>query len=63
MGAVAGPERWEISDIIYTQMNRHVAVLSEMHTGCDRIANTPIPFCLFSFAEPNRLFLLLYVAF
>jgi putative membrane protein len=34
----------EISDIIYTQMNRHVASLSEMQTGCDRIANTPIPF-------------------
>jgi len=34
----------EISDIIYTQMNRHVAALSEMQTGCDRIANTPIPF-------------------
>ncbi len=34
----------EISDIIYTQMNHHVAALSEMHTGCDRIANTPIPF-------------------
>ena len=33
----------EISDIIYTQMNRHVAALSEMQTGCDRIANTPIP--------------------
>ena len=25
-------------------MNHHVAALSEMHTGCDRIANTPIPF-------------------
>ena len=34
----------EISDIIYTQMNAHVAALSEMQTGCDRIANTPIPF-------------------
>ena len=34
----------EISDIIYTQMNHHVAALSEMQTGCDRIANTPIPF-------------------
>ena len=34
----------EISDVIYTQMNRHVASLSEMQTGCDRIANTPIPF-------------------
>jgi putative membrane protein len=34
----------EISDVIYTQMNRHVAALSEMQTGCDRIANTPIPF-------------------
>ncbi|WP_109440511.1 bestrophin family protein [Acinetobacter haemolyticus] len=34
----------EITDIIYTQMNQHVAALSEMQTGCDRIANTPIPF-------------------
>ena len=34
----------EISDIIYTQMNAHVAALSEMQTGCDRIANTPLPF-------------------
>lgn len=34
----------EISDIIYTQMNNHVAELSVVQTGCDRIANTPIPF-------------------
>lgn len=34
----------EISDIIYTQMNQNVAALSEVQTGCDRIANTPLPF-------------------
>ncbi|MBJ9986781.1 bestrophin family protein [Acinetobacter sp. S40] len=34
----------EISDIIYTQLNRYVAELSLVQTGCDRIANTPIPF-------------------
>lgn len=34
----------EISDIIYTQLNQHVASMGEVHTGCDRIANTPIPF-------------------
>ncbi|WP_420936592.1 bestrophin family protein, partial [Acinetobacter soli] len=34
----------EISDIIYTQMNRYVAEFSLVQTGCDRIANTPIPF-------------------
>ncbi len=34
----------EISDIIYTQMNQHVAELSVVQTGCDRIATTPLPF-------------------
>ncbi|KAA5581155.1 bestrophin, partial [Pseudomonas aeruginosa] len=34
----------EISDIIYAQMNKNVADLSVLQTGCDRIANTPIPF-------------------
>ncbi|MEK5789792.1 bestrophin family ion channel, partial [Acinetobacter johnsonii] len=34
----------EISDIIYAQMNKNVADLSVVQTGCDRIANTPIPF-------------------
>lgn len=34
----------EISDIIYTQMNQNVSALSEVQTGCDRIANTPLPF-------------------
>lgn len=34
----------EISDIIYTQLNRYVIELSLVQTGCDRIANTPIPF-------------------
>lgn len=34
----------EISDIIYTQMNQHVAELSLVQTGCDRIATTPLPF-------------------
>ncbi len=34
----------EISDIIYTQMNQHVAELSIVQTGCDRIATTPLPF-------------------
>lgn len=34
----------EISDVIYTQMNGHVMQLGEAHTGCDRIATTPIPF-------------------
>ncbi len=34
----------EISDIIYTQMNQHVAELSMVQTGCDRIATTPLPF-------------------
>lgn len=47
----------EISDIIYAQMNKNVADLSVVQTGCDRIANTPIPlpirFCstaLFTFS-------------
>ncbi|MEK5794232.1 bestrophin family ion channel, partial [Acinetobacter nosocomialis] len=34
----------EISDIIYMQMNNHVAELSIVQTGCDRIATTPLPF-------------------
>ena len=34
----------EISDICYTQLNQHVHELSLVHTGCDRIATTPIPF-------------------
>ncbi len=34
----------EISDIIYAQMNNHVAQLSLVQTGCDRIATTPLPF-------------------
>ncbi|KAA8732692.1 bestrophin [Acinetobacter qingfengensis] len=34
----------EISDICYAQLNQHVHELSLMHTGCDRIATTPIPF-------------------
>lgn len=34
----------EISDIIYTQMNQHVMAMGIVQTGCDRIANTPIPF-------------------
>ena len=34
----------EISDVIYAQMNGHVQQLGEAHTGCDRIATTPIPF-------------------
>ena len=44
MGTVAGFKEGEISDIIYTQMNQNVAALSEVQTGCDRIANTPLPF-------------------
>ncbi|WP_120430679.1 bestrophin family protein [Acinetobacter baylyi] len=34
----------EISDIIYTQMNGYISEFSLVQTGCDRIANTPIPF-------------------
>ena len=34
----------EISDIIYAQMNEHVAEMSLVQTGCDRIATTPLPF-------------------
>lgn len=34
----------EISDIIYIQLNRYVGDLSLVQTGCDRIANTPIPY-------------------
>ena len=34
----------EISDIIYAQLNQHVHELSLVHTGCDRIATTPIPY-------------------
>ena len=34
----------EISDICYVELNRHVQELSLVHTGCDRIATTPIPF-------------------
>ena len=33
-----------ISDICYVQLNGHVHELSLVHTGCDRIATTPIPF-------------------
>lgn len=34
----------EISDVCYAQLNHHVHELSLVHTGCDRIATTPIPF-------------------
>ena len=34
----------EITDIIYTQMNGYISEFSLVQTGCDRIANTPIPF-------------------
>ncbi|GAA5009016.1 bestrophin family protein [Acinetobacter puyangensis] len=34
----------EISDICYAQLNQHVHELSLVHTGCDRIATTPIPY-------------------
>ena len=34
----------EISDIVYAQLNQHVADLSVVQTGCDRIATTPLPF-------------------
>lgn len=34
----------EISDILYAQLNQHVHELSLVHTGCDRISTTPIPF-------------------
>lgn len=34
----------EISDVCYVQLNEHVHALSLAHTGCDRIATTPIPF-------------------
>lgn len=34
----------EISDIIYTQLNQHLATMCLVQAGCDRIANTPIPF-------------------
>ncbi|MFB2538006.1 MULTISPECIES: bestrophin family protein [unclassified Acinetobacter] len=34
----------EISDVCYVQLNQHVHELSLVHTGCDRLSNTPIPF-------------------
>ncbi|WOE30451.1 MULTISPECIES: bestrophin family protein [unclassified Acinetobacter] len=34
----------EISDIIYSQLNGHVAQLGLVQAGCDRIATTPLPF-------------------
>jgi putative membrane protein len=43
-------------------MNRHVAALSEMQTGCDRIANTPIPFAYSVLLESHRILFLFYAA-
>ncbi|MEB3768253.1 bestrophin family protein [Acinetobacter sp. MD2] len=34
----------EISDILYTQLNRHVIEMGLVQAGCDRIASTPLPF-------------------
>lgn len=34
----------EISDIIYTQLNTHIATMCLVQAGCDRITNTPLPF-------------------
>lgn len=34
----------EISDIIYHRFNEHLSSLGIVQAGCDRIANTPIPF-------------------
>ena len=33
-----------LTDICYVELNRHVHEMSLVHTGCDRIATTPIPF-------------------
>lgn len=34
----------EISDIIYSTLNRHVVALGDIQAGCDRIVSTPLPF-------------------
>ena len=34
----------EISDIIYSVLNRHVVELGNIQAGCDRIVSTPLPF-------------------
>ena len=34
----------EISDIIYSTLNRHVVELGNIQAGCDRIVSTPLPF-------------------
>ena len=34
----------EISDIIYSTLNRHIVELGNIQAGCDRIASTPLPF-------------------
>ncbi len=52
----------EISDIIYAQMNKNVADLSVVQTGCDRIANTPIPFAYSVLLNRTVYFFLFYVA-
>lgn len=34
----------EITDIIYTTLNRHLVEMGNIQAGCDRIASTPLPF-------------------
>ena len=34
----------EISDIIYSTLNRHMVELGNIQAGCDRIVSTPLPF-------------------
>ena len=34
----------EISDIIYSTLNRHIIELGNIQAGCDRIAGTPLPY-------------------
>ncbi len=34
----------EISDIIYSTLNRHIVELGNIQAGCDRIAGTPLPY-------------------
>ena len=37
-------KRGEISDIIYSTLNKHIVELGNIQAGCDRIVTTPLPF-------------------
>lgn len=34
----------ELTDILYSTLNRHIVALGDIQAGCDRIVSTPLPF-------------------